>query len=140
MREERSAGVLVFREAEERQYLLLHYPAGHWDYPKGHIEGGETPKETALRELKEETGIRPEDVELIEGFEETIDYIYKARRVMVHKQVIYYLGKTEQKSIDISNEHQNYIWLPYKESMEKLTFDNAKKVMKKGEKFLSIHK
>ncbi len=136
MREERSAGVLVYREGDKKEYLLLHYPAGHWDYPKGHIEGEETPKETALRELEEETGISPDDVNLKGGFDETIDYTYRARRDMVHKQVIYFLGETEKKSIDISNEHQDFIWLPYKESMEKLTFDNAKKVMKKAERFI----
>ncbi len=140
MKEERSAGVLVFREDDVREYLLLHYPAGHWDYPKGHIESGEVTKETALRELEEETGIQLEDVTLIEGFDKTIDYTYRARRYMVHKEVIYYLGKTDKKSIDISNEHQDFIWLPYEESMKKLTFENARKVLNRAEIFLEKHK
>jgi hypothetical protein len=36
---ERSAGAIIFREeGEERYYLLLYHPVGHWDFPKGHIE------------------------------------------------------------------------------------------------------
>lgn len=136
MREERSAGVLVFRDNGKRRYLLLHYPAGHWDYPKGHIEEGETPKETALRELEEETGIAKGNVKLVEGFQEIIDYVYSTRRDTVHKQVIYYLGYTNNKDVDISNEHQDYIWLPYEDSMKKLTFDNARKVMIKADRYL----
>ena len=38
--------------------LLLQYPQGHWDFPKGHVEQGDVDyKSTAARELAEETGI-----------------------------------------------------------------------------------
>ena len=66
---EKSAGAIIFRKEENRAYyLLLHYPAGHWDFPKGNIENGEKEIDTAKREIYEETGIQ--DVEFIFGFRE----------------------------------------------------------------------
>ena len=53
---EKSCGVILFNGQE---VLLLQHPdsknKGHWDFPKGHIENGETEPQTALRELAEET-------------------------------------------------------------------------------------
>lgn len=134
--EERSAGVLLFRDDEIKKYLLLHYPAGHWDYPKGHIEENETEKDAAVRELREETGVKEEEFELIDGFKETIDYFYKKRGELSHKQVIYLLGKTDKEKVKISREHQGHTWLPYDEAIDKLTFKNARDVLKEAKKFI----
>lgn len=136
MIEERSAGVLVFRENDEREYLLLHYPAGHWDYPKGHVEEGESEQETALRELREETGVDKDSLELVEGFRKSIDYIYRKGRELSHKEVIYLLGKTEKRRIKLSREHQDFDWLTYQDAMERLTFRNAKEVLEMARKYL----
>lgn len=129
---------MVYRDGKSRKYLLLHYPAGHWDYPKGHVEGGEGPRETALRELEEETGLSPDEVELIDDFNEIIDYTYYKKNEFSHKEVTYFLGKTKTKKIIISKEHQDFIWLPYDEAVKKLTFWNAKKVIKQAEKYLQM--
>ena len=52
---EHSAGVVLFRQMKDyREYLLLHYPSGHFDFPKGHLEEDETEREAAFRELEEE--------------------------------------------------------------------------------------
>ncbi len=136
MLEEISAGVLVYREEQPTKYLLLHYPAGHWDFPKGHVEEGETMEETALRELREETGIPEEKVELEEGFRETIDYLYRKRGELSHKKVIFFLGKTSKEEITISEEHQGYLWAPYQKAKEKVTFRNARKLLEKSKEFL----
>ena len=67
MREQKSAGIVLFRNASNKnEFLLLNYPQGHWDFVKGKVEQGETPYETASRETKEETGIS--DIEFIDGF------------------------------------------------------------------------
>ena len=66
MREEVSAGIILFNEIVDKEFLLLNYPSKHWDFVKGKMEKDETPLETALRETKEETGIS--DVEFIDGF------------------------------------------------------------------------
>ena len=49
---EKSSGILIFNKTNEK-YLILHYTSGHYDFAKGHIEGEETEKEAALRELEE---------------------------------------------------------------------------------------
>ena len=75
MKREFSAGVVVFSMRNKTiEYLLLHYASGHWDFPKGHIEKGETKQETALRELKEEAGM---SAQLCEGFEDSFEYFFK---------------------------------------------------------------
>ena len=54
-----SVGAVVYRvENGRRLYLLLHYPSGHFDFAKGHVEAGETEEMTLRRETDEETGIR----------------------------------------------------------------------------------
>ena len=76
---ERSAGAVIFREERGKSYyLLLHYQSGHWDFPKGHIDKGEKPVDTARRETAEETGLV--DIKLIEGFKEIIKY-FKVKKL-----------------------------------------------------------
>ena len=77
MKEEISAGIILFNEHEKRKFLLLNYPSGHWDFVKGKMEDDETTEKTALRETKEETGIS--DVEFCKGFEEEIEYYFPIR-------------------------------------------------------------
>ncbi len=136
MLEEVSAGVLVYRECEPIKYLLLHYPAGHWDFPKGHVEENESMEETALRELKEETGIGKNEIELEDGFRETIDYLYRTRGELSHKKVIFFLGETEKEEVQISREHQGYTWLAFQKAKQKVTFRNARKLLEKSKDFL----
>ena len=127
--------MVLFREKDgSRLYLLLHYPGGHWDFPKGHIEKGEEEKETATRELLEETGIS--DVEYVKGFREQIAYKYWKKHKMSHKEVIFFLAKTNLEEIKISHEHRDFLWMPYDRALQKLTFENAKNLLKKAEEFL----
>ena len=80
--DEKSCGIVLFREEEsstnkpQRKYLILHYPGGHFDFPKGHVEKGEerAEKATALRELEEETDIKK--VEFMPNFRSEIFYTY----------------------------------------------------------------
>lgn len=133
--EERSAGAVIFRrENAIRKYLLLHYPAGHWDFPKGGIDNNETPIETAIREVREETGIT--DLMFIKGFEERISYFYRKGGRTVHKEVIYFLAETRQEAISLSWEHMGYVWLTFNDAYNKLTFKTSKNVLKKAETYL----
>lgn len=131
----RSAGVVLFRKGKKREYLLLKYPAGHWDFPKGIMEKGEKSQETALRELKEETGISK--VEILPGFKETISFYYTWKEKRLLKFVVFYLAKTRQKKVNLSFEHKGFVWLPYKDAVRKATFDNAKKVLTSAERWLN---
>src|SRR3970282_1385895 len=92
MIEERSAGAVLFNETDSGKiFLLLNYPAGHWDFVKGNIEDEETLQQTVVREIREETGIA--DVEFIDGFEDKIEYHYQRDGILVHKEVIFFLAK-----------------------------------------------
>lgn len=129
--DERSAGILLFcKKSEKKLYLLLHYPSGHWDFIKGRIEKDEQPREAALRETQEETGIT--DIKFIDGFEEKIQYTYQYGGKPVRKQVIFFLARTKTMDVKISDEHVNYAWLEFDEAFEKTTYKNAKDLLKKS--------
>lgn len=131
---ERSAGAVVFRKEKGNiSYLLLHYQAGHWDFPKGNIERGEKMKETVKREIKEETGI--EDIEFISGFKENIEYFYKLKGQTIFKTVTIFLVETKTREIKISCEHIDFEWLSYEEALIRLTHKNAKEILKKVNEF-----
>ncbi len=134
--DEKSCGIVVFREHEgQKLFLLLHYPNGHWDLAKGHVEEGESEHETAMRELEEETGISKAD--FIDGYREQISYIYRTHKGKIsNKEVIFFLAKTSDHEIELSHEHHNSVWLPYDKAIEKLTFENAKQLLRKSKKFL----
>ncbi len=136
---EKSCGAVVFIKKEEQtKYLLLNYAARHWDFVKGNVEPNETEKETVLRELKEETGIT--DATFIESFKETIAYFYRRQGLTVHKEVVFFIIETHTEKVELSFEHIGYIWLDYKQAMEKLTFKNAKDVLQKAHDFLKKQK
>ena len=132
---EKSVGLVVFRETGgERLYLLLHYRGGHWDFPKGHVEEGESEHETALRELHEETAIA--EAEILSGFRERVKYSFRRNNRSVKKEVIYYVARTECAEVCLSDEHQACIWLPLREAGRRITFENSRRVLKAAEKAL----
>ncbi len=132
MKYEKSVGAVVFKE---NKYLLLKYGMGHWGLVKGNVEKGESKEETIIRELYEETGIK--DAEIIEGFNEAIDYYYTFKGERIHKFVNYLLIKSNEKKIKLSYEHDDYKWLSFDEAIEQVDFKNIKKVLKKAHQFIS---
>ena len=132
---EKSAGIVLFRnDSNKTEFLLLNYPQGHWEFIKGKVEKNETTHETALRETKEETGIS--NIEFIDGFEEWVEYDFKFKKEDIHKKVIFFLAKTDEKNIHLSHEHSDYIWLEYNDALKKTTFANAKNILSKANEFL----
>lgn len=131
MIEERSAGAVVFYIADmssiSPEYLLLHYEAGHWDFPKGAIEQGESELDTVKREVWEETGIS--HIEIIQDFRKEIQYFYRKEGELVRKTVIFYLARSNTKEVRLSYEHKGYLWLDFPRAMRKLTFRTARNVL-----------
>ncbi|HPN96931.1 MAG TPA: NUDIX domain-containing protein [Candidatus Moranbacteria bacterium] len=145
---EKSVGAVVFRmENGERKYLLLKYQGGHWSFPKGHIEKGETHEETLRREVLEETGIKT--LKIIPKFSSSSKYFYVAKDeekekrqksgkgYWVFKKVFYYLTETEEKEIKISGEHKDYSWLNYEEAKKRATYANCRRILEEADNFLA---
>ena len=137
MREpEKSCGAVVYREEGGRHsYLLLHYSEGHWDFPKGHVESGESEEQTARREIMEETGIS--ELEFMRGFRNSVSYWFMRKGEKVQKEVVFFLAKTTGKGVTLSDEHVGYLWLPFRLAREKVTYRNAKELLEKAEARLS---
>jgi bis(5'-nucleosidyl)-tetraphosphatase len=108
---ERSAGVIPFRVSEDQvlRYLVLHSatvrnPRAKWEFPKGGMEAGEGPCDTAAREFTEETGLT--DWSFVDGFEQSLSYTYIRRGRKVVKTVVYYLVEVrDTSSLTRSAEH-----------------------------------
>ena len=137
MKTEKSCGVIVFRKGKKNKEFLVikHSPlvGGHWDFPKGHMEEGETEQETALRDVEEEAGLR---VKLIEGFREEIRYVDTINNV--NKVVVFFVGDAvNSEAICDGKEVVELCWLEYAPAQEKLTYENAKDILKKAELFLN---
>lgn len=145
MPKEKSAGAIIYRmEGGEPRYLLLHYPSGHWEFAKGHIEKDEKPEDAARREIEEETGVR--NIKIIPGFKEYAKYFFrknydlvgeaKKNAPWVFKLVVFYLAETKTKDIKISSEHKGFLWLPYERAIKRLTYKNAKNLLKQANEFV----
>jgi len=131
MKQEKSCGCIVINNKNE--VLLIHHNGGHWDFPKGHVEDGETEIETAKREVKEETNI---DVEINEKFRYTIKYSPKQD---VIKEVVYFLAKNINDSKKAQIEEVSEVnWFSYEEAIEKITYDNARYLLKKAKEDLKF--
>lgn len=138
-------GVVVRKEGAQFLYLLLHYPSGHWDFPKGHVEKSETEIQTLQREIAEETGIM--DTQVVPKFRTAVRYWYKAkgkererrkqegRGTFIVKKVVYYLVTTSTIEIKISFEHVDYGWFTWEEALKRITHENSRRVLMQSKEF-----
>lgn len=137
---EKSAGCVVYREEKgKRIYLLLYKKASDhykeaWGFPKGWVEKNEDEKETAIRETKEESGIK--DLQILPGFREKVHFFFKKEGQMVSKDVTYFLAKTEQTETKVSWEHKEVGWFDYEGALNRITFKTDKDVLQKAENYL----
>lgn len=123
MKKEKSCGAVVFRE-DEKKYLIIHQVKGHFSFPKGHIEKKETEKKTAIREVKEETGI-----DIVIEREEKYSITYSPKENVV-KDVFYFIARP--LNYDFFPQEEEVIdcmWLTYDEAYKKITYDDDKKIL-----------
>lgn len=135
---EKSCGALVYRKRDCGKYDLLlikHRCGGHWSFPKGHVEFGENEIQTALREIKEETGL---EVWLHRGFRESVEYYPKPK---VKKQVVYFLGSPIEDDTVVRQEEEisEYRWSPLEDAEDLVTFKNDKNLIKAAKRFLAMN-
>jgi 8-oxo-dGTP pyrophosphatase MutT (NUDIX family) len=129
MRYEKSCGALVFRRAGQGlEVLLLQHRGGHWDFPKGHMEPGESERETALREVLEESGltVRIED----ESFRELIRF---SPYPGCQKDVVYFIAFLESGELRPQPEEiAGAGWFGPQQASERITYQNARDLLLKA--------
>jgi len=137
----KSIGAVIYRKTKEGEFkfLLLHYPGtkkDYWGLVKGHTEKGEKEITTLKREIVEETGIK--NLSILPNFRKEIRYFFQLKEKTIFKRVIFYLVKTGEIEVKISEEHIGYDWLNFEEAIKKITFWGVKKIFKKAGKYLNI--
>ena len=131
---EKSCGTVPYTLKDGVIYYLLISSKDNKNmgFPKGHVEGGESEIETALRETLEETSL---EVEILDGFRHEVTYTLYNGNI---KTVVYFLadfdGKEPRRNSDF--EDFKYLILPYEEAYSALTFDNAKELLEKANEYL----
>lgn len=129
MIKEKSCGCIVINN--ENEVLLIHHNAGHWDFPKGHVEDGETEVETAIREVKEETGI---DVKINEEFRYTTEY---SPEEDVIKEVVYFLAKNiNDDKVAQLEEVSEVKWFKFEDALKVITYTTSVDILIKLKKDL----
>jgi 8-oxo-dGTP pyrophosphatase MutT (NUDIX family) len=139
---EHSAGGVIYRpgsgspEGAPEVCLIATEGFRHWQLPKGLVEAGEPPQDTAVREVREETGLEGE----VDGFLGRIEYWYvrpdyrkTGEHVRVHKEVDFFLmryvaGSTE----DHDHEVDDARWFPIDEALRTLSFEGERDILRRA--------
>ncbi|MCR5794870.1 MAG: NUDIX domain-containing protein [Solobacterium sp.] len=135
MKQEKSCGAVIFREKNDHIYfLIIRQNQGHWCFPKGHCEPGESEQETAWREIKEETGL---EVKFFSDFRATTSYSPKED---VIKEVVYFLANPEGGELRLQEEEvQDVRWVRRIDAAALLTYDNDIELFKKAVRYIKLN-
>jgi len=130
---EKSCGViLVLRNDNEDKFLILQQTQGNWSFPKGHIDGDETPIECAIRELSEEAGITDVEFAELPSIEEY--YVVDKAGQKYDKTVELFIAFAKNDKVIIQeSEIINYKWVTYQEAINLFNFPQ---VLKTAQKYL----
>jgi 8-oxo-dGTP pyrophosphatase MutT (NUDIX family) len=128
-----SAGGIVFRRVpgEGAKYLLIRDSYNNWGFPKGHLEGDESPAEAATRETAEETGL---DHLVLHGPIRVIDWHFRFRGRHIHKYCHFFLFESPEGEVcpQVDEGITACQWRPLNEALEILSYDNARGVLKRA--------
>ena len=152
MTREFSAGAVVLRHMKEQWWVAAIEPGREGEpedrkhtvaLPKGNIDAGEKPLETAIREVREETGLRVRPVVKLAD----IKYVYTrtwAGNEKVFKIVSFFLMKYQSGHIgeiadNMKHEVRRAYWLPLDEAAKKLTYSGERQMARKAAEYLEEH-
>lgn len=142
-----SAGIIIYRKMPEGpRFLILYHGKGYWNFPKGKIESEERSFQTALREVKEETGLLRNDLKIQEHFKVYERFTFwrkvEGKNVKIFKVVIFYLAEADKKAILISERkegqpHEGFGWFTYREAIKILTKNaDSRRILTQAHNFL----
>lgn len=137
MKKEKSCGAIVFYLKDDKEQILLikHSNSGHWSFPKGHVEAGETEVETAMREIFEETGVK---ADIDTRFREVVTYSPKKD---VIKDVIYFFATTEDyNTVKQESEVSEIMWSDISKAIKCVSYKNDKALVTKAIRFYKQHR
>ena len=126
-----AGGIIVKSDPEGLNVLLIKDSYGRWTWPKGKMEKGESPEQTAVREIGEETGLK--NIELIDKIGE-IKYFYQLKGELIFKTIHLYLfahSGTEGIKI-LHKEIKDAAWFGSSEALKKIEYKGAKDFLKKA--------
>jgi 8-oxo-dGTP pyrophosphatase MutT (NUDIX family) len=132
---EKSVGAVIKYQSpsskmKDPQFLLLRNRRGYWGFPQGHKEEGETEIQTLFREVYEETGINYLNILSFIG---RIRYsFFKGEGLKSRKEVSFYYATTSIRDITLSNEHDDFIWTTFSESLTYLNRKQLRSIMIEG--------
>lgn len=135
-----SSGGVVFKKVKDKIFWLVtssapskEIPKSYWRFPKGHIDSGESVEKAAVREVKEEGGIKAKIVNRI-GTEK---YIFTISGKRIFKIVTYFLMEWVKDTPEEPDfETAEVAWLPYEQCRKKLSFSSSKKMLDKAKEIL----
>ncbi len=137
MKDECFGIVPIFGKGADSLFLLIQHQAGHWAFPKGHANPGESPAETARREFAEETGIS--DFEMLEKPSFTEHYSFLKDGEPIDKTVTYFLGFVNSMEVVLQVEEvQNSAWVSGEEALKLITFDANRRMFGEVKAYLEI--
>lgn len=129
MMKDLSFGIVpLLQQNGERLFLLVQHRAGHWSFPKGHAEVGETPLQAACREFEEETGITNYQLLDAPAFTETYSLVKKQQPI--EKTVTYFLATAQSAEVNFqADEIQAYAWLPLSGALARITYPQSQQLL-----------
>lgn len=132
MKFEKSCGAIIVRKNNDTfETLLIKMVKGHWSFPKGHVENDETEVETALREIKEETNL---DVIIDTRFREITTY---SPCPGVLKDVIFFIAMAKTNDVVVQEtEVESAMWVELNEAIDIVTFECDRQILKKAIKYV----
>ena len=138
MNYEYSCGAVVFTRIDGVPHYLLvrakNQPEGCHGFPKGHMESGETERETALREIFEETGIH---VTLLDGFRAVTEYALPTPPD-TRKRVVFFLAEYQDQTVSIQeSELVGFVLAPFNQALALTEFADSKQILTDAHAFLS---
>lgn len=140
MSTEISAGIIIYRKTKDGpRFLLLYNSGSYWNFPKGKLEG-ESNFKAALREVREETGLLPEELRFRHWFKVRDEFMFMRNKQEVFKTVTYYLAETNNPVVKVKmstedrskEQHYGYGWFLYRDALRMLIHPNLKKNLKKS--------